>query len=229
MHKPYAKLQLVIKYFTYWLTAANGKGHGIHSPFVFQFVTDILNDDRFFYAFETIEESLPSTSQHLSKKYNQLLFKIVNYYQPKTILTIDESFSNTTSYLALVSNDTQVLSYGQSIDLQKTTLQNGQLLGINNIVFHDNVSILESTNWDIVFINQPNETDLVKYVEIVVPKLHSQSVLIIKNIHSSKVMEDVWGNIKQQPSVTLSIDLFQLGLVFFRPENKMPQHFTIQF
>ncbi|MBC7721570.1 MAG: hypothetical protein H7068_06055, partial [Pedobacter sp.] len=143
---------MVIKYFKYWFTAANGKGHGIHSPFVFQFVTEILNDDRFFYAFEKIEETLPSSLKNFNKKYNQLLFKIVNYYQPKTIIVIDESLGNTTSYLALANNNTKVFSYQQSIIIQKTALQNSQLLGIENIVFYNNISALETNNWDMIYI-----------------------------------------------------------------------------
>ncbi len=196
---------------------------------MFQFVTDILNDDRFFYAFETIEEKYPSTAKKLTTKYNQLLFKIVNYYQPKNILTIGESLGNTLFYLALTNNNVQIFSYVESINLQATALQSMQLLGIENVVFYNDILELENNNWDMVFINQPNETDLLKHVEILLSKLHSQSILIIKNIHSSKAMKAAWGNIQQQASVTLSIDLFQLGLVFFRPENKVPQHFTIQF
>ena len=196
---------------------------------MFQFVTDILNDDRFFYAFETIEKTLPSTPKYLSKKYNQLLFKIVNYYQPKTILIIGNGLGNSILYLALANSSTQVSEYNQSLHLQKKTLQDIPLLGIKNVVFYDDISTLATKNWDIIFINQTNQTDLLKYVEILLPKLHSQSILIINNIHTCKSMEATWCNIQQQPSVTLSIDLFRLGLVFFRQENKVPQHFTIQF
>lgn len=51
----YSKLTLTKKYLHYYLTASNGKGHGIHSPFVFDFVTNVLNDDRDFYAYQQIE------------------------------------------------------------------------------------------------------------------------------------------------------------------------------
>ncbi|HKP31917.1 MAG TPA: class I SAM-dependent methyltransferase [Chitinophagaceae bacterium] len=51
----YSNFQLGRKYLQYFLTASNGKGHGIHSPFVFDFVKNILNDRRDFYAFTPIE------------------------------------------------------------------------------------------------------------------------------------------------------------------------------
>src|SRR5258708_15112664 len=51
----YSPLRLAQKYLWYYLTAANGKGHGIHSPFVFDFVTKLLNDSQPYAAYEPIE------------------------------------------------------------------------------------------------------------------------------------------------------------------------------
>lgn len=42
----YNRFTLFKKYIRYWLKAANGRGHGIHSPFVYRFVRDVLNDKR---------------------------------------------------------------------------------------------------------------------------------------------------------------------------------------
>lgn len=52
----YSPLRLAQKYLRYYLTAANGKGHGIHSPFVFDFVTKVLNDTRLYPAYQSIEQ-----------------------------------------------------------------------------------------------------------------------------------------------------------------------------
>jgi len=51
----YSALQLAVKYFNYWITALNGKGHGMHSPFVFEFITKILNDKTGYPAYEKVE------------------------------------------------------------------------------------------------------------------------------------------------------------------------------
>ncbi|HEY4110989.1 class I SAM-dependent methyltransferase [Puia sp.] len=52
----YSPLRLAQKYLRYYLTAANGKGHGIHSPFVFDFVTNVLNDRQAYPAYKPIEQ-----------------------------------------------------------------------------------------------------------------------------------------------------------------------------
>lgn len=49
-------VQLAFKYLTYYLTAANGKGHGIHSPFVYDFVRKVLIDKRQYYAYQQVEQ-----------------------------------------------------------------------------------------------------------------------------------------------------------------------------
>ena len=51
----YSSSKLAFKYSHYWLTASNGKGHGVHSPFVFEFITQVLNDKREFDCFRYIE------------------------------------------------------------------------------------------------------------------------------------------------------------------------------
>jgi predicted O-methyltransferase YrrM len=40
----YSGFQLARKFLRYYITALNGKGHGMHSPFVFQFILHVLNN-----------------------------------------------------------------------------------------------------------------------------------------------------------------------------------------
>lgn len=52
----YSRSRLAQKYLRYYLTAANGRGHGIHSPFVFDFIKKVLNDRRDYSAWSPIED-----------------------------------------------------------------------------------------------------------------------------------------------------------------------------
>src|SRR6185503_14567841 len=51
----YSKSQLLFKYLQYYFTGSNGKGHGTHSPFVFEFITKILNDKTVYTEYEKVE------------------------------------------------------------------------------------------------------------------------------------------------------------------------------
>ena len=43
----YPALTLIKKYVQYYFTASNGKGHGVHSPFVYQFIQEVLLDKKY--------------------------------------------------------------------------------------------------------------------------------------------------------------------------------------
>jgi hypothetical protein len=125
----YSSFQLALKYFNYYLAAANGKGHGIHSPFGFDFITNVLNDRTEYPDYNQIESvrkkslkdqtiltiedhgagsssstskerSVSSTTKHTvkSKKYAQLLYRIVKYYHSNSIIELGTSLGITTSY-----------------------------------------------------------------------------------------------------------------------------------
>lgn len=65
----YSPLQLGYRYFRYQLNASNGKGHGIHSPFVYDLVTLVLNDDKNrYYCYAGIE----ALRQQLLKSHTEL-------------------------------------------------------------------------------------------------------------------------------------------------------------
>jgi predicted O-methyltransferase YrrM len=51
----YSPLQLAVRYFKHLLTASNGKGHGMHSPFVFEFITKVMNDKTVYPEYEKAE------------------------------------------------------------------------------------------------------------------------------------------------------------------------------
>ena len=59
--------------------------------------------------------------------------------------------------------------------------------------------------------------------------MREHSILIFDDIHWSQEMETAWEEIKKDESISLTIDLFFIGIVFFRKEQLVKQDFTIHY
>ncbi len=205
----YSKSKMEIKYLPWWLTASNSKGHGMHSPFVFDFIINVLNDDRAFYAFQQIENSYKI--KKTEKKINRLLFKMVDYYQPKNITIIDNNDNIQTQYLAAANHLIDINSIKEFSDKSLQTMV-GDIKKI-----------------DFVVCNNINSSDKVNLLEKLLSSFHNNSFFIVNKIHSSKDAEANWQSIQNNPSVKATIDLFHLGIVLFNPDFKVKQHFKVRF
>lgn len=51
----YGPARLFTSYLRYYLTASDGKGHGMHSPFVFEFIRKVMNDKKVYPEYAAIE------------------------------------------------------------------------------------------------------------------------------------------------------------------------------
>jgi predicted O-methyltransferase YrrM len=83
---------------------------------------------------------------------------------------------------------------------------------------------------DLAFIdgNHRKEPTL-RYFETILPKTHEGSCIVFDDIHWSSEMEEAWELIRKDERVKLSIDLFFIGIVFFRTEFREKQHFSIRY
>ncbi len=81
---------------------------------------------------------------------------------------------------------------------------------------------------DVVFVDGHHaEAPTEDYYEQLFAHCHEGSVLIFDDIHWSLGMENAWAWIRSRPEVTLSIDLYRWGVVFFEPGVQVPQHLTL--
>jgi predicted O-methyltransferase YrrM len=264
----YSPLQLAIKYFNYWITASNGKGHGMHSPFVFEFITKILNDRTAYTEYEKVEalrdqllndttvlevedfgagsvidkknkRSISSIAKNAAKpkKFGQLLFRMVKRYQPKTILELGTSLGITTSYLSLAKPDARLITMEGSKEIADVAKQNFNAIELKNVELiegnFDNtlssvVRGLPSVDFSFIDGNHRQEPTE-RYFKELLAKTNNNSILVFDDIHWSSEMEAAWETIKNNAAVTCSIDLFFIGIVFFRKEFKEKQHFVIRF
>ena len=74
--------------------------------------------------------------------------------------------------------------------------------------------------------NHQKEATL-QYFNQLLKTAHNDSVFIFDDIHWSKEMTEAWETIKNHPKVTVTIDTFFWGFVFFRKEQ-VKEHFIVR-
>jgi predicted O-methyltransferase YrrM len=264
----YNHFQLAKKYLRYYFSASNGKGHGVHSPFVFDFINHVLRDKKKYTCYNSIElqrkqllqnnklievEDFGAGSKVMKsnkrvikdiaasslkpKKFAQLLFRMVQYYQPKTIVELGTSLGVTTCYLAAANQQAKVFTCEGAANIATIAKQNFEQLQLTNIELtagdfaktlpglFANIKIIDFAFADGNHRKQPT----LDYFEAMLHYSSQSTILIFDDIHWSEEMEAAWAIIQQHPSVTLTIDLFFIGIVFLHPDFKVKQHFTIRF
>ncbi len=264
----YSHLTIAKKYIRYWLTASNKKGHGVHSPFVFNFITQLLNNKKQQPSFHSIESHRSILLKNKSfievedfgagssiiktntrridkiaasslkpKKFSQLLYNVVSYYKPNTIIELGTSFGITTSYLATANANAVVHTFEGATKIAEIAQHNFHLQKIENIQLHQGdfsqtlpAFLKQNQAIDFAFIDgNHKKKPTLDYFEKLLSSANENSIFVFDDIHWSAEMERAWEEIKNHPSVTLSIDLFFIGFVFFKKDFKAIQHYCIQF
>jgi len=82
---------------------------------------------------------------------------------------------------------------------------------------------------DFVFIESERTKEAtLNYFHTCLPKVHEGTLLIFNDIYRNKGMKEAWEEIKAHSQVTVTIDLFWIGLVYFK-KGQVKEHFKIKF
>lgn len=227
------------------------KGYGVHSPFVFNLITRVIEECCSYYSFYDIELirkqlsfreeviTYPDRQQKgklrrrtigdivareaIKPKHGALLFRLTNYFKSKNILQLGPSVGLSTLYLT---------SYAPG--LKCIALENiPEFAAIAQIAFDKaarNPIDLRTGNYktllpqalkdlkevDFVFFNTlyEQQNNLWLFNECT-KHIHDGSVFVFEGIKASRRMREFWQEICRRPEVTVTIDLYSMGIVFF--------------
>jgi predicted O-methyltransferase YrrM len=208
-------------------------------------VTDFGAGSKVFKS-NTREISKVAKTAGISPKRAELLFRIANYFQPDTILEIGTSLGLATSALSLGNLKAKITTLEGCPETAKIAQEQFQKFNFKNV----NSEVSEFTNylekWNssknteteyyklntehfslIYFDGNHQKQATLDYFELLLSTITNKTVWIFDDIHWSSEMEEAWKTIKNDPKVTVTIDTFQWGLVFFRREQPK-EHFVIR-
>lgn len=194
------------------------KGHGIHSPFVFNLINNVIEEKRPYYFYKDILQYLASTSDNKIKvsKYNLLCFRLVNYFKARTILEIGSSIGVNTLCLTAPSKTTRCICIEQ--DEKKRIAANKLYVGYGkNITLLPSLTELSHSNmYDCICIDLNNyKTLTLDDLSTLLELCHNTSFIIVKGIRSTKSQANLWRILSKTEKRTAKLDLFNIGILFF--------------
>ena len=163
----------------------------------------------------------------------KLLFRLVSYFQSKHILELGTSLGIATQAMCLgntEANITTIEGCPNLSEFSKVNFGNHQLKNITllNQDFRSAIKTLSSNTFDLIFFDGNHQKDAtLYYFEKLLPTVHNDSVFIFDDIYWSKDMTEAWNTIKKHPKVSVTIDTFIWGFVFFRKEQ-LKENFKIR-
>lgn len=176
-------------------------------------------------------------ARNFSKKPEiaQVLFRLSCYLAPTYILELGTSLGITTSYFAKSQKKCKVISLegcDESLDVARENFRKLKLGNITTIKGNIDITLEETIKniprIDLAFFDANHRYEpTINYFNTCLLKAHEESVFIFDDIYWSAEMVKAWNEIKSHPAVTVSIDLFYFGIVFFR-KAQPKEHFNLR-
>jgi len=170
----------------------------------------------------------------ISTKKSLLLIRMIEYLELQNILEIGTSVGLGTATLSIGNSKATI----KTLEGCKNTAAIAQKLfdtfNLENIQlsignFSNTLpSVIKNNQFDLIYFDGNHQKDAtLNYFELCLKTVHNNSVFIFDDINWSVEMQKAWLKIKNHPKVTVTIDTYFWGIVFFRKEQEK-EHFTIR-
>jgi len=252
----------VLAYIKFLINSTNQ--HGVHSPFIYNFVTKCLYNKTNYEAYSKIKvyrntllqnndsieitdfgsgsrvfKSNTRTTSEIAKnsgtpiKRAKLFYRLTQYFKPKNTLELGTSLGIATHAMALGYSENKITSIEGCPKISiyaKLQLKNfkTETVKVETGEFKKVLPQLKENTFDLIFFDGHHDKHAtIQYFESLLPKANNETLFVFDDIYWSKGMTEAWEYIKNHNSVTVTVDCFYLGFVFFRKEQ-VKEHFKIR-
>ena len=189
------------------------RGYGVHSPFAFDFITDVVYQRIPYYKYCELalleQAQAPARGRdwgYESRKVKRLLFRIVNYCHPQLMVDAGR-LSASALYLKAACTGAE---YTPAADLSMLFLE-------------PDVPV------DFLYLHDYRRPEFVEEVfRLCATRTTQRSVFVVEGVGYTRAMRSLWRRMQQHERVGVTFDLYDLGILFFdRTKNK--QHYVVNF
>lgn len=200
-------------------------GYGVHSPFAFRLITDVIYQRLPYYAYLPLIEQEKQTRRRLRQqasspdeleqarhwdyeplKTKRLLFRLVNEVQPARIIDVGR-IAASSLYLKAAKSGAEYTGAGS----------------LDELFLEADMPV------DFLYLHHYQDPALAREVlRTCLPRTCSRSLFVIEGIGYTPAMRQLWKQVQEDPHTGITFDLYDLGLVFF-DLSKQKQHYTISY
>jgi predicted O-methyltransferase YrrM len=255
-----------LRYLKYSTLSHHKRGHGIHSPFIFDVVSRVFRnktDPAIVLKIEQIRKRLLSDKRNIevndlgsgagklkknsrrvsdiagkspvSRKYGKLLSKMAAEFGKTSIIELGTSIGISTMYMAS-SSEATVYTIEGCHETAGIALDNFREAGITNIRLQEGSFdfvlpglLKQGIIPGLVFIDGDHrKAPVIKYFNEIEKVAVNDTVIIIDDINYSKEMAEAWNELKHHKRVSATIDVFRMGVIFFR-EGIVKKNYVIRY
>lgn len=180
------------------------KGFGVHSPFAFSIITEVIEEKLPYYAYSSMQRRYDKKSL-VPFKVVCLLFRLANRFRCRNIAILgDEQYAR----MPLTEVDSH-----------------------NSVsVFSDVTSLPMSADvkYDMIVVNQNPFPDESQLLEWLLSHATPEAIFFAKGIQPKHALETFWDAFSELDEVPITMDLFDYGLAIMKP-NFFKQHYIVSF
>ena len=209
------------------------RGYGVHSPFAFRLITDVVYERLPYYAYDELKRlrrSLPKGARMYPERVDRLLFRLVNHLSPQRVVEVGTGAGLSLCYLAAARADTQCVSLPgddasdvmcEMVDRCKNaSVVEGPLME----TLHRELQIASEST----FLHIAHTENFSLVLEKFLSNGGEKMCVVIEGIYDSQAKREWWKQIVADERTGVTFDLYDVGFVFF-DHSKNKQHYVVNF
>lgn len=169
-------------------------------------------------------------------RFSRLLFRLIRSQNYTNIVELGTSLGINTLYMHQANPEATLTTFEGSPSIADLAKNHFQSLGAKNVrLIEGNLDetltlwLEEASAIDLVYMDANHRYEpTLRYFDQLLPKLHDLSMVVVDDIHWSQEMNEAWKALCQRPEVSLSLDLFEAGILFLDPKLQK-EHYLLSF
>lgn len=176
------------------------QGYGIHSPFAFNFVTGVVYESGMYYAYPAVDRACTA-----ARRGGQTSMRLKD--------------GRLLFRLANFGRPQRALTYGVDVESAELACMRAGSQHTDYAAFSDDAGeadwVFAAADWTVLGTR-------------LLSPLRRGGILVLRDIGSTAARRAAWRELLQMPQAQVSFDLYDWGIVFFRPELQR-QHYVINY